>query len=303
MQRVSKREIEEALRALVPLSNSAQALIAIASDPKHDTADLIRLIERDAHLTIRVLEISNSAAFALRSPIESVERAVRMLGERAVIASALEIQAEWLHAPIRGYGANARLFEDGLKTAIAAAQIAKLVGDDDLAPVAYTAGLLHDVGKVVLSAFIEPRLQAMLEALAADPSRDWLAVERSLVGTTHCEVGAQVALQFKLPPALAAAIAHHHEPNEADPKHRRIVQIVHVANVLQAMMGGSEAVDALAYRLDPAVLSALGMDDEAFGVALMESMIEVGVMLQAVGRQAPAADADGESTGRIPAGD
>jgi putative nucleotidyltransferase with HDIG domain len=297
MQRVSKREIEQALRALVPLSNSAQALIAIASDPKHEAADLIRVIERDAHLTIRVLEIANSSAFAPASPIESVDRAVRMLGERAVVAAALEIGAEWLHAPIRGYGAQARLFEDGLKTAVAAAQVARRVGEADLAPVAYTAGLLHDVGKAVLSAFLEPRMQTMLEALAADPTGDWLAVERSVVGTTHCEVGAQVALQFKLPAALGAAIAHHHDPSQADPKHRRLVEIVHVADVLQAMMGGSEAVDALAYRLDPAVLSALELDDETFGEVLIESVVEAGVLLEAVGLRSPDVDADDEGTG------
>jgi putative nucleotidyltransferase with HDIG domain len=280
MQRVSKREIEQALRALVPLSSAAQALIGIASDPNHKASELIRAIERDAHLTIRVIEIANSSAFAPSSPIESVDRAVRMLGERAVVAAALEIGAEWLHAPMRGYGAQARLFEDGLKTAVA-----------------YTAGLLHDVGKVVLSAFLEPRLQAMLEAHAADPTGDWLAIERSVVGTTHCEVGAQVALQFKLPAALGAAIAHHHDPSAAEPKHRRLVEIIHVADVVQAMMGGSDSVDALAYRLDPAVLTALELDDETFGEILIESVVEAGVLLEAVGLRSPDVDPGDEGTG------
>ena len=71
MQRVSKREIEQALRALVPLSSAAQALIGIASDPNHKASELIRAIERDAHLTIRVIEIANSSAFAPSSPIET----------------------------------------------------------------------------------------------------------------------------------------------------------------------------------------------------------------------------------------
>jgi putative nucleotidyltransferase with HDIG domain len=297
MQRVSKREIEQALRALVPLSSAAQALIGIASDPNHKASELIRAIERDAHLTIRVIEIANSSAFAPSSPIESVDRAVRMLGERAVVAAALEIGAEWLHAPMRGYGAQARLFEDGLKTAVAAAQVARRVREDDLAPVAYTAGLLHDVGKVVLSAFLEPRLQAMLEAHAADPTGDWLAIERSVVGTTHCEVGAQVALQFKLPAALGAAIAHHHDPSAAEPKHRRLVEIIHVADVVQAMLGGSDSVDALAYRLDPAVLTALELDDETFGEILIESVVEAGVLLEAVGLRSPDVDPGDEGTG------
>lgn len=287
MQRVSKREIEQALRALVPLSSSAQALIAIASDPNHKTIELIRVIERDAHLTIRLLEIANSSAFAPRSPVESVDRAVQILGERSVVSAALEVGAEWLHEPIRGYGPHARLFEDGLRTAVAAAQIARRLGDEEILPVAYTAGLLHDVGKTILSAFLEPRLQAMLEAIAADPSADWLSIERSVIGTTHCEVGAQVAHHFRLPAALASAIRHHHDPSGADPKHRRLVEIVHVGDVLQAMMGGSESIDTMAYRLDPAVLVSLGLDEEIFDEVLIECVVESGFLLAAVGlRQA-----------------
>lgn len=295
MQRVSKREIEQALRALAPISSAAQALIRLASDPAHGTGDLIRVIERDAHLTIRVLELANSAAFAPPVPVESVVHAVRLLGERAVVAVGLEIGAEWLHEPIRGYGAGARLFEDGLRTAVAAAGIAQRAGETELAPAAYTAGLLHDVGKAVLSAFLEPRMHAMLEALASAPDPSWLAAERTVLGTTHCEVGAQVARQFDLPAGLAAAIAHHHAPGDAEPPHRRLVEIVHVADVMQAMMGGRDAVDAFADQLDPAVLPRLGLDADDFGAVLLEAVVEVGVLLEAVGRgRVPSDDASAE---------
>lgn len=283
MQRVSKREIEQALRSLVPLSSSAQALIRLASDPKHEPGDVIRVIERDAHLTIRVLEISNSAAFAPLSPVESVDRAVRMLGERAVVAAALEIGAQWIAEPLTGYGAEARLFADGLRTAIAAAQIARRIGEADLAPVAYTAGLLHDVGKVVLSAFLAPRLQAVFDDLSADENRDWLTVEKSIVGVTHCEVGAQVAVQFDLPIALREAIEHHHQPREAEASHRRLVEIVHVADAVRAMIGGSGSVDSLAYRLDPDVVAELGLDDALLSEVLIETAIESRALLEAVG--------------------
>lgn len=291
MPGVSKREIEKALRALVPLSGSAQELIRLASDPKHAAADLIRVIECDPHLTIRLLEIANSAAHAPLSPVESVERAVRMLGERAVIAAALEIGAEWLHAPIRGYGDRARLFEDGLKTAIAAAHVARRAGNDELVSVAYTAGLLHDVGKAILSSFLEPRLAQVLEVMASSSDPSWLAAERAILGTTHCEVGAEVARQFKLPAALAAAITHHHVPAGADARQKRLVEIVHVADVVQAMMGGSDALDSLAYRLDSAVLSRLGLDEEDFGCVLIESIVDSKALLEAVGPRSSVGDA------------
>lgn len=280
-----KEEIGRALRALRPLSDSARALIALAADPDHGLSEVVQIIERDARLTIRVLEIANSAAIAPSTPVETVERAVQLMGERAMVAAAMDVGAPWIHAPLAGYGAGVRLFEDGLRTAIASSLLAKRTRQAELASIAYTAGLLHDVGKTILSEMLEPRLTALIEELATHSTGDWLAAERTLVGVDHCEVGAMVADRFKLPATLRAAIEHHHAPRSAPAEHRAIVELVHVADAICAMMGGSGALDALAYRIDPEVLVRLELDAATFGEVMIESHLESQVQLEAVARR------------------
>lgn len=282
MQGISKKKIERAVRELSPLSESARALIDLMNDPDHAVADVIEVVERDASLTIRILRIANSSVLSPPSPIESLQHAISLLGESVVVSAALAIGATWMNQPLSGYGADARLFEVGLKTAITARQVACRVGCRELAPVAYTAGLLHDVGKAVLAEFLEPGVSEVTQAVTSGRVEDWLAGERAELGIDHCQVGAQVADHFGLGPALRAAIEHHHVPSGADPTHRSLVEIVHVADVIRAMTGGDGSVDALSYRLDSAVLERFGMEPSDLSEIICETLTESGSLSSAI---------------------
>jgi HD-like signal output (HDOD) protein len=211
------------------------------------------------------------------------------MGERAVVAAALEIGAEWIHASLAGYGVEARLFDDGIRTATLASRIAKRTRLVDLASTAYTAGLLRDLGKIVSSSFLAARRAPALEALASGKADDWLAVEQGVLGIDHCALGARIAARFKLPDSLRSVIEFHHAPSRAEPAHRPLVAIVHLADAALAMLGGTESIDALAYRFDPSVIGLLGLDDEAFEAILVEGHAEASKLLESVGRGRAAA--------------
>ncbi len=170
MQSISKRKIERAIRELAPLSDSAQALLSLANDPDHCSQDVVQIVQRDAALTIRVLHIANSSVVAPMSPIESLPHAVSLMGERAVVTAALTVGRNWLQQSLAGYGPEAAgIFESGLKTAIAAELVAQGIGRKDLIPLAYPGGLLHDIGKVVLSEFMEPYVRALIDEVSSGP--------------------------------------------------------------------------------------------------------------------------------------
>lgn len=293
MKRVTEREVEQALAALRPLSDSARELLRLTADDDHAVADVVGVIARDAALTLRIVELSNSAAFAPRMPVESVVRAVAIMGERAVVAAALEIGAEWIHAPLAGYGPEVRLFEDGIRAATVASSIAKRASHPELAAVAYTGALLRDIGKIVSSGLLAPRRSGALAALAAAEQSDWLGVERGVIGLDHCALGARVATRFKLPASLRAAIEFHHAPRDAEPAHRPLVAIIHLADAAVGMLGGTEAIDAFGYRFDPGVLDLLGLGEDAFETLLSESDAEATSLLAAVGH-GPATDAESD---------
>lgn len=283
MRSIPKRRIERGVRELTPLSDAAQALVRIGADPDHSSADVLSIVERDAALTVRVLRIANSPLIAPMSPVESVAQAIALMGEDTVVAVALSIGASWMQEPLSGYGAGVRIFDNGLKTAIAAGMIAKRQGHADIAPLAYTGGLLHDLGKVVLSEFIEPGVADAMEAVESGRAGDWLAAERAELGVDHCEVGAMVADHFELGPALRSVIAHHHEPDGAATEYRDLVKIVHVADGMRALMGGDGSVDALAYPLDVRILEDLGLDPERFSEILCDVFAEWSTRAAAIG--------------------
>ncbi|MCP3987313.1 MAG: HDOD domain-containing protein [bacterium] len=282
MQCISKKKLDRAVRELAPLSESARELVRLTSDSEYATAEIVKVVERDASLTVRLLRIANSPVLAPPAPIESVQHAASILGERTVVAAALSIGANWMQAPLSGYGPEAMIFENGLKTAIAARLVAIRVGCEELAPLAYTGGLLHDIGKVVLSEFLESSLQDVIQDVALGTATDWLAAEKEELGVTHCEVGAQVADQFGLGPALRAVIEHHHVPGNAESDHRPLVEIVHVADAVRAMIGGDGSADALAYPMDSALLGRLGIGLSELSEIVCDTLEESGSTLEAV---------------------
>jgi putative nucleotidyltransferase with HDIG domain len=259
---ISKKQLERAIRELSPLSDAAQALVSLTNDDTHTAADIVGIVERDASLTIRVLRIANSPVIAPISPVESLQHAIALMGEDVVVTAALAVGANWMHDSLSGYGGEAKIFESGLKTAVSASLIAKRLKRDSLTSLAYTGGLLHDIGKVVLSEYLEPANAAAIVDASSGPTEDWLAAERAELGFDHCEVGAMVADHFGLGPALRSVIEHHHVPSEAPIEHRQLVEIVHVADGVRAMVGGDPSIDSFAYPLDRSVLASLGFGHE-----------------------------------------
>jgi len=282
MQEVSKKKIERAIRELSPFSDAAQALISLSNDSGHTGSDVVQIVERDAALTIRVLRIANSPVIAPISPVESLDHAVTLMGEDVVVTAALAVGANWMHQSLSGYGQDAKIFESGLKTAISASLLAKRLGRESLASLAYTGGLLHDIGKVVLSEFLDPASAVVLAEVASGEAEDWLSAERSQLGYDHCEVGAMVASHFGLGPALFAVIEHHHSPANAPPEHRRLVEIVHVADGVRGMVGGDPSIDSLANPLDSSVLESLGFGPTDLPEIICDTLAASEKLLEAV---------------------
>lgn len=259
-----------------------RALVSLIHDPDHGAADVVDRVERDASLTIRILRIANSPVIAPISPIQTLDHAIALMGEDVVVTAALAVGANWMHEPISGYGPDARIFENGLKTAIAAKLIAKRSSFSERVPLAYTGGLLHDIGKIVLSKFMQPGLSSIIEDVSSGHALDWLAAEKEVMGVDHCEVGALVADQFNLGPALRAIIEHHHGPAMADPAFRPLVKIVHAADAVRAMMGGDGGADSLSYPVEGRVLEDLGIGPRELGELICDTLSESETLLDAV---------------------
>ncbi|OQX18679.1 MAG: hypothetical protein BWK76_06830 [Desulfobulbaceae bacterium A2] len=245
-------DILRALDRMPMLSRSAARLLEVSSRQDHAPGEILDIIRHDAVLTGRLLQVVNSAAYSLVQQVETVDRAVTYLGERMVVGLALEHSiGAMLQQELPGYEAGAGdLWRHDLRTAIAAREIALCSRGACKPDQAFTAGLLHDIGKAVLSAYLLHSAATLQGKVRDREQEDYAAAERDLLGIDHAQLGEALARHWQLPRILQAAILHHHHPAAAPEEFRPIVYAVHLGDILAYMGGSGTGADQLFYHLD-----------------------------------------------------
>jgi putative nucleotidyltransferase with HDIG domain len=249
---ILSREIMDRISLIAPLSFTAQKLIEITSDDNHGASDILKIVESDSVLTGNILKVVNSAAFGLKAEILSLSRAISYLGDRLIVGIAIGTSAgELYERPLTGYNAESgELWKHSLKTAIASREVAMFSNGLIQPDVAYTCGILHDIGKSIISEFMGGLMPIITESLNQAESKSYLDIEISAIGTTHSEVGNALAQYWKLPPVLQDAIMNHHSPSRAKIENQGLIYIVHLGDLLAQMSGNGTGLDTMQYELD-----------------------------------------------------
>lgn len=270
-QRATKEEILKAIQDVPLLSPSASQLLQVTAREDHDIQDVIDIVKCDSALTARVLKIVNSVAYGLAHQVTTIDRAISYLGDRTIAGIALGDSASALfHKELEGYeGPKSELWNHDLRTAIAAREIARYATQPLNADIAFTAGILHAVGKAVLSDFLSNSANDVLIGIDSHEVGDYLAGERELVGIDHTEAGYELAKNWELPESLQMAIRYHHSPSEAPTEFQPLVYAVHLACIV-AMMCGSQASDSLQYHLDKNYTDFFDLTSEQIAFVMLE---------------------------------
>lgn len=209
-----RRSRPDLLDALPPLPAVALRVIRLAHDPRSSAADLAMAVSSDPALAARVLRIANSPLYRARREIVSVQEALVRLGFVQARNIAVSSAIAGAYAPdVRN--ALFRIDEfwrHSLAVAFKASELAGGQPNGDV-PAAFTAGLLHDIGRLALY-YADPAGtdQAVARAIAADVSLD--AIEEDALGMGHAYLGGQLAERWGLPAATVTAIARHHSNPE-----------------------------------------------------------------------------------------
>jgi len=230
---------------LVSLPRAYHRINEMLADDRYGAADIGRVIANEPALTARLLRMVNSAYFGLASRIDTVSFAISVLGTKALhelllatsVASAFEridsrlvdVADFWHHSIYCGI--TARLLSRHLK-----------IGN---AEQAFTAGLLHDVGKLALYHHAPDMARQALEAFARSPSQTPLyQAELAVAGFTHADVGRALLESWELPRVYREAVGFHHRPGGSD-THADVTALVHTANALSKKVepGHKIAVD------------------------------------------------------------
>ncbi len=281
----------ESLIARVPnLPSPAPAiarLLNLLTRPDIDNDNVVGILKQDPVLSAKVLAISNSAAFGLASPVKSLDEAMMYLGyaELHRIVMAISFGAA-LSPTLPGY-----IIEDGalwrhslLTALISETVLGKVIVIKSDGPVAYTAGLIHDIGKLVISHALNAEKQKAVRELIDRGNQSLVEAEREVIGADHAEVGALLLRTWHLPEVLIEAVANHHHP-PTDAQSMALSSVVHVADVIAHEVGASPGMDSFAVRAKEDVVEALGLcadDIECLIVSACDSAAEVAETISAI---------------------
>jgi HD-like signal output (HDOD) protein len=225
---VNKIEASGEIPSIGPVVSEVMRLV---SDPNTDFRAVGAVVGQDPALTARILKVANSPYYGLRGEVASVERAVGLLGLSEVrnIALSLSVIADF-SARFGGATFNWELFwEHSSGTALICrvfSQLLKLPTSGQ----EYVAGLLHDVGKILLGHHYPEEFGRALELAEAEELSMQEAEDR-VFGTNHARLGEWLASRWSFPPAIRAAIAWHHNPEEAGDG-RLLAAAVHLGDLL-----------------------------------------------------------------------
>jgi putative nucleotidyltransferase with HDIG domain len=235
---------------------------------------LSQVVLRDQSLTANILKLANSSFYGHARRVTTVTEAVVMLGFSAIKSLAISSHtARLLSGSLPGYGLQqGELWRHSISVAFTARRLAVEV---QLAPVeeAFVAGLLLDIGKTILSSYMENAFDEVTR-ISQERRVPFHEVEAELLGFDHAELGAQIASSWSFPPELEEAIRFHHSPSGATLK-PALSHCVHLADAACMMLGVGLGTDGLMYGMDPASLAVLDITPDR----LMRLMDDVGPLV------------------------
>ena len=260
------REIEKYIGNMPSLPTSVAKVLEVCNNPRTSPADLNHVISLDPVLVGRVLKLINSAYYGLGQQVTNLVRAIIMLGINTVKnlalsttvmgnlstgknSSGLDMEGFWRHS---------------LCVGVASKVLAKRRGvDPKLTEEYFTAGLLHDIGKIPLNAVLSK--EYMLTVSVADRERlPLFLAEEKMLGINHCGSGMLIVKAWKLEGPVGATVAYHHNYSSYTDAHQDILFTVVAANRFASLMEIGFSGDRYPEKMGDQIWETLGVDRDVF---------------------------------------
>lgn len=261
------------LRHLPPTPRVVPELMRLLNQPDVESSKIVNVISYEPALTANVLRVSNSAYFAAATPTADLHEAVTRLGFQQVYKIVTAAAgARMMGSSQQGYGLmEGELWKHSVAAAIAAQLIARKLGDNE--NVAFTAALLHDIGKTILCHSITDAYAKLIKETDTNGS-SLLETETKLFGVNHAEVGGQLLQHWKFAPNVVASVWFHHAPRGAGP-HQRLASVVYLGNMIACFMGHGYGHSAFAMRARSEVMSTLSLNSKSIPEFMVETFEQI----------------------------
>lgn len=245
LQKIDPNKFKTKIENLKPIPDNARRVISmIEFSSEYSLENLENYVWKDQAICVNVLRICNSFQPGFRHKVQNMSNAASLLGldtlrHIVIVASSCKLYDESL----KGYSTEkGNLSKHSICCAMVSRLIArrKSIGDPG---VFFTAGLLHDIGKVILDQYAFENFNLVMDRVINE-AKTFLEAENEILGCDHTQIGGIVAMEWGLPQALVEAISFHHKPEEAL-KNTEVVSVVHIANKICSMFGAGSGASAL----------------------------------------------------------
>jgi HD-like signal output (HDOD) protein/ActR/RegA family two-component response regulator len=230
-----------AIRAVVGGMEKLPSVPRAASDPASDMTQIAGIVQRDPAMCAKVLQLVNSAYFGIGQNVVSIPQAVSLLGTELVKGLTLTADA---FAAMHGEQVECFSIERLRDHSVLTARLAKsFLAQSKLADEAFTAALVHDVGKIVLALGMPDRFASAI-AESRSSGRPFHVVEEELLGISHAEVGAYLLGVWGLPFSIVETTAYHHRPGRVAEGRCDVLAAVHAADALGHAPSSEQPADS-----------------------------------------------------------
>jgi HD-like signal output (HDOD) protein len=268
-----KKKILRTVGQLPPMPQTVLKAREVMANPDSDFKELGALLETDQAIAAKVLKLANSSYYGLSGKVGSIQHASVVLGHKALgELITMGGTASILGNTLEGYGLEAgQLWKHSLGVAFGARIIANKK-NPSLSNDAFTAGLLHDAGKLILDPYVLER-QDDFKEFASNGNDSFLTAEKQLLEFDHSEIAFEVCKNWNIPQALTTAIRYHHTPSKS--QGNELTYVVHMADGISMMAGLGLGIDGMMYQFEDDAMEFLELQEEELNDIMAEVLTSV----------------------------
>ena len=263
-----KDKILKKINTLPPMPHVVAKTQALLVDSTADSKKIADVIETDQGIATMVLKIANSSFYGMSGKISTVKHASVVLGSKTLSEIVTMSGSEKiLNGKLPGYGYKSKdLWLHSLAVATGAKIIAEMKNPNLLSE-AHTAGLIHDVGKIILDNYILDR-RSDIDDFMDTAEKSFDEAEIHFFGFDHAEIASEICRKWKFPESISLAIKHHHQPSDANGD--ELSHILHSADYIAMLSGIGYDDDDLLCELEPGTQSFLNLKQEDISAIVLK---------------------------------
>jgi len=260
MSRLTLEQIVQSVQDLPSMPAVVMELLSSIEQDDIDISVLAKKVSYDQALTARTLRLANSSSYGLQVKVTTIQQAITYLGFQTTrnLITAAALTGCFPSGSCPGFNDKA-FWRHSIATAACARALARRMRFNQ--DVAFTAGLLHDIGRLVLVS-ADPQAYAEVVALRAREDIEWQDAEGTVLGVDHVEAGVALAQQWNFSDTMRQAIAYHHAPDTVGAGF--LAAIVHVANAIVHALDIAGEENERVPRIASIAWDAMGLNEEAY---------------------------------------